>query len=117
MAGKITAGVRWNVLPRFRFLTNSSGWKKLTVCSCICDQNQLHPQSATDVLCARGGFTVLADFPMDAERFRVAPPYNFREPPHEGSLYYEQFDWGVKGEQWRRFAAAALSELELCRTR
>ncbi len=30
---------------------------------------------------------------------------------------YEQFDWGVKGEQWRRFAAAALSELELCRTR
>ncbi|OLE88653.1 MAG: hypothetical protein AUG08_07550 [Acidobacteria bacterium 13_1_20CM_2_55_15] len=60
---------------------------------------------------------MLADFPMDAERFRVAPPYNFREPPHEGSLYYEQFDWGVKGEQWRRFAAAALSELELCRTR
>ena len=32
---------------------------------------------------------VLASFTIDVERYRVAPGYNFRAPPHSGALYYE----------------------------
>src|SRR4051812_39042473 len=44
--------------------------------------------------------SVLADFPLDAERFRSAPGYDFRKPPHEGRLYYENFPWGMTGSHW-----------------
>jgi hypothetical protein len=57
--------------------------------------------------------TVLADFPTNIERFRVAPDYDFRKPPHEGPLYYENFPWGMTGLEWRRIATAALRQLEL----
>jgi LmbE family N-acetylglucosaminyl deacetylase len=46
----------------------------------------------------------LAGFPVGVERFRVAPAYDFTEPPHAGGLYYEQFPWGLMGEEWRRLA-------------
>jgi LmbE family N-acetylglucosaminyl deacetylase len=51
---------------------------------------------------------VLAQFPIERERFRPAPPYDFTLPPHDGILYYEQFAWGITGEQWRRLATDAL---------
>jgi LmbE family N-acetylglucosaminyl deacetylase len=57
--------------------------------------------------------SVLAEFSLDAERFRVAPEYDFRQPPHEGRLYYENFSWGASGEQWRSLARAALREMRL----
>ncbi len=56
---------------------------------------------------------VLAAFPTGEERFRPAPPYDFTRPPHPGQLYYEQFDWGVTGEQWRDRARVALAALGL----
>ncbi len=52
-------------------------------------------------------------FPLDHERFRAAPPYDFTEPPHEGTLHYERFDWGMSGRQWRELAAKAMRELGL----
>jgi LmbE family N-acetylglucosaminyl deacetylase len=55
---------------------------------------------------------VLADFRADIETFRRAPHYDFTEPPHPGRLYYEQFDWGVTGSQWRELARAAFHQLE-----
>lgn len=48
---------------------------------------------------------VLAPFPLDRERFRPAPAYDFSRPPHEGTLYYERFDWGVDGSRWRSIVA------------
>ena len=54
----------------------------------------------------------LAGLAHDVERFRIAPAYDFRAPPHEGSLHYEHFDWGMRGQRWRTLAAAALEELE-----
>jgi LmbE family N-acetylglucosaminyl deacetylase len=48
--------------------------------------------------------TTLAGFPIGVERFRVAPAYDFTEPPHAGGLYYEMFPWGLMGEEWRRLA-------------
>lgn len=32
---------------------------------------------------------VLAQFPIECERFRRAPQYDFTRPPHEGPLWYE----------------------------
>lgn len=54
---------------------------------------------------------VLSQFPCRNEPLRVAPAYNFREPPHAGKLFYEQFDWGVNGRQWRRIAKQAYAKL------
>jgi LmbE family N-acetylglucosaminyl deacetylase len=53
---------------------------------------------------------VLQYFPIGMERFRVAPEYDFTKPPHPGRLYYEQFDWGMTGAQWRTLAREALGK-------
>jgi LmbE family N-acetylglucosaminyl deacetylase len=53
----------------------------------------------------------LAGVAHDVERFRIAPEYDFRSPPHAGSLHYEHFDWGMRGQRWRMLAAAALEEM------
>ena len=55
----------------------------------------------------------LESFPLDAERFRPAPPYNFLDPPHAGRLAYEVFMWNADGAAWRRSAARALRRLGL----
>src|SRR5205814_7417288 len=38
---------------------------------------------------------VLSGFPLDVERFRPAPTYDFTRPPHAGALHYERHHWGV----------------------
>ena len=58
--------------------------------------------------CHRSQAPVLAAVPLDHERFRAAPDYDFGQPPHTGRLLYEQFEWGMDGERWRRLAQAAL---------
>ena len=55
---------------------------------------------------------VLCWFPIEVERFRKAPPYNFTRPPHAGKLHYDYFDWGVTGEKWLRLAREALGVLD-----
>jgi N-acetylglucosamine malate deacetylase 2 len=67
------------------------------------------------VACFSTQSRVLADFPIDLERFRPAPAYDFTRPPHDGRLYYEQFDWGVDGVRWRAMAGEALAALEMAR--
>jgi|tagenome__1003787_1003787.scaffolds.fasta_scaffold20765264_2 LmbE family N-acetylglucosaminyl deacetylase len=56
---------------------------------------------------------VLAAFSVEAERLRPAPYYNFTKPPHPGPLWYEQFNWGMRGERWRALAAQAIDQLGL----
>jgi LmbE family N-acetylglucosaminyl deacetylase len=56
---------------------------------------------------------VLAGFATESERYRVAPHYDFTQPPHPGRLYYEGEAWGTAGALWRARAAAALAELGL----
>jgi LmbE family N-acetylglucosaminyl deacetylase len=56
---------------------------------------------------------VLKYFSVAEEPVRRAPDYDFSKPPEEGGLYYEGFQWGVTGEQWRALAGEATSELEL----
>jgi LmbE family N-acetylglucosaminyl deacetylase len=56
---------------------------------------------------------VLQYFPIETECFRNAPVYDFTRAPHEGKLYYEYYDWGVKGDQWRKLAKEAIEKLNL----
>ena len=50
-------------------------------------------------------------FRTDAEPLRPAPAYDFARPPHAGTLFYEQFNWGMTGHQFRSLAADALRTL------
>lgn len=50
---------------------------------------------------------------LDEERFRAAPRYDFTRPPHEGTLWYEGFPWGMSGERFRDLVRYALLELGL----
>lgn len=59
--------------------------------------------------------SVLGNFDLDTERFRLAPPHDFRELPNGGDLLYERYPWGITGERWRALANAALHELGLGR--
>ncbi|MES2179731.1 MAG: PIG-L deacetylase family protein [Gemmatimonadota bacterium] len=54
---------------------------------------------------------VVDKFPVDAERFRVAPRYLFTEAPHLGVLDYERFCGSITGKAWREMAAKALDSL------
>ncbi len=56
---------------------------------------------------------ILALCRLDIERFRPAPAYDFRTPPHQGALLYEIFGWSISGVEWRRRAALALAALGL----
>jgi LmbE family N-acetylglucosaminyl deacetylase len=63
--------------------------------------------------CYRSQRNTLALFPLDIERFRVAPSYDFTCAPHAGALYYERFDWGMTGERFRSLARDALGCFDL----
>jgi LmbE family N-acetylglucosaminyl deacetylase len=56
---------------------------------------------------------LLEQFDLATERFRLAPDYDFRQPPHPGELHYETLGWGIAGADWRQAAAAALERLGL----
>jgi LmbE family N-acetylglucosaminyl deacetylase len=61
--------------------------------------------------CFGSQFQLLRNWPLDVERFREAPVYDFTRAPHPGLLFYENFDWGVTGERWRLLAEEALRTL------
>ena len=55
---------------------------------------------------------VLENFSVEQERIRLAPDYDFSEPPHAGKLWYEVMGWPLAGERWRELALSALAEIE-----
>ena len=61
--------------------------------------------------CFRSQAETLAQFESKRELFRIAPAYDFTAPPHTGTLFYEQFPWGMSGARFRELAAEALAEL------
>lgn len=62
--------------------------------------------------CHRSQRAVWEQFPIEVERFRVAPRYDFTAKPAQ-TLYYERFDWGMTGERFSCIARAALSALRI----
>ncbi len=49
--------------------------------------------------------------PYGPERFRQPVSYDFTAPPQAGKLYYENFDWALRSEEWRSRARQALADL------
>jgi LmbE family N-acetylglucosaminyl deacetylase len=37
----------------------------------------------------------LKGFHDETERYRIAPAYDFMQPPHQGKLHYENYPWGM----------------------
>ena len=56
---------------------------------------------------------MLRHFPVDEERFRAAPAYDFTAAPHTGKLLYESSQRRWSGAEWRAAAAAAMKTLGL----
>jgi N-acetylglucosamine malate deacetylase 2 len=57
---------------------------------------------------------VLEKFPLLSETLRIAPEYDFYQPPHPGKLWYECMGWPMTGARWRELAYAARSRTERC---
>ncbi len=53
----------------------------------------------------------LQAFGTAEERYRPAPDYDFAQRPHAGTLHYEQYQWGITGDEFCERAMAALREL------
>jgi LmbE family N-acetylglucosaminyl deacetylase len=53
---------------------------------------------------------VLRAFRIDAERFRVAPRYDFSTPPHPGTLYGSHNQFGITARFFNSLAQATLVE-------
>jgi N-acetylglucosamine malate deacetylase 2 len=53
---------------------------------------------------------VIEGFPLEPERLREAPEYDFSRPPHEGPLWYELLGWPLTAARWRELAARALQD-------
>jgi len=60
--------------------------------------------------CYLSQWHVLSEFPLEPERVRVAPVYDFTQPPHPGPLWYECLHWPLTGKKWREIAAGLLPE-------
>ena len=63
-------------------------------------------------------------FPLDHELFRIAPDYDFDEPPHSPPLSYDHFPWGMTSQRFcelaretrHKFKEATLQQLSVaCR--
>ena len=61
----------------------------------------------------RSQWSVVRRFPLQVERYRQAPAYDFTRPPAPGELDYERFDVPIRGDAWREHAKKALKELGL----
>lgn len=51
----------------------------------------------------------LRNFPLDYERYRVAPRYDFSRPPHPGRPLYELHPWGMTGPRFLELASQAMA--------
>jgi N-acetylglucosamine malate deacetylase 2 len=55
---------------------------------------------------------VLEGFPIDHERLRVAPEYDFTRAPHQGKLWYECMAWPMSWRQWRAIAMEKIAGVQ-----
>jgi LmbE family N-acetylglucosaminyl deacetylase len=50
---------------------------------------------------------VIAPFAKGVERLRLAPTYDFSQPPAPGRGLYDSYGWTLTTERWRKIAAGA----------
>lgn len=54
----------------------------------------------------------LSGFPLEFERFRGAPRYDFREPPHAPPVLYDNHPWGMTSREFSQLAREAQAMLK-----
>ena len=55
---------------------------------------------------------VLSCFKVEEERFRIAPEYDFRNPPHAGQVFYDQYPWGMTSQRFCELVIEAENAIE-----
>jgi N-acetylglucosamine malate deacetylase 2 len=92
-----------NGIETGRFLPHSSDEQEVVY--------QLSPEERQRKQALLGCFTtqkeVLSCFKVEEERFRIAPEYNFRKPPHTGQVFYDQYPWGMTSQRFCELAIEA----------
>jgi LmbE family N-acetylglucosaminyl deacetylase len=70
---------------------------------------EIERQRKLELLCCHATQqAVWQAFPLHRENFRVAPRYDFREPPG-APFHYDRVDWGTSGAQFLELARRCLS--------
>lgn len=75
-------------------LTTDEGRRKLELLACFVTQQ-----------------ATLRYFSIAHERFRIAPAYEFSQPPHAGPVFYDQYPWGMRSERFCELATQAKDSL------
>jgi N-acetylglucosamine malate deacetylase 2 len=60
------------------------------------------------VACYSSQANMLREFPLEPERLRRAPEYDFSQPPHPGKVWYEQMGWTMTSGNWCKHARNAM---------
>ncbi|HKO18522.1 MAG TPA: PIG-L family deacetylase [Acidobacteriaceae bacterium] len=68
-------------------------------------EEQRRKQSLLDLFTTQR--ETLRGFPLDYERFRVAPHYDFRNPPHAPPVLYDNHPWGMTSREFAELAREA----------
>jgi hypothetical protein len=55
---------------------------------------------------------MLSIFNIEKEVFRIAPVYDFSQPPHGGTLLYEIMNWGLNSNKWRAVVEQVSNEID-----
>ncbi len=97
----------YNAFGVYRFLPNQSSSSRECVVRLCPAEVELKRQMFA---CHASQADILAPFPIDVERFRLAPKYDFTRPPHDGPTHYETMNW-TSVETWLNQARTALVEL------
>jgi N-acetylglucosamine malate deacetylase 2 len=83
------------------------GWEELTYV--LSEEECRRKQRLFDYFVSQK--QTLQYFKIEREIFRIAPIYDFGEPPHSGAALYDRFPWGIKSEEFRHLAAEAEKKL------
>lgn len=63
---------------------------------------------ARAIACFRTQRATLSAFPLDRERYRAAPAYDFRQPAPPRHAFYDRLGWRISSARWRQYATEAL---------
>jgi hypothetical protein len=50
---------------------------------------------------------MLQYFSAERECFRIAPGYNFHQPPHPTPVFYDHYPWGMTSQRFCELVRAA----------
>jgi hypothetical protein len=64
------------------------------------------------IACFSSRRETLSGFPVNEERYRIAPDYDFRRAPHQGLILYDRHSWGMSSQGFLNLVWEAENILE-----